>query len=277
MQISPFRAVLVFGGILFLGIWLREAFYASLDAEIAPVVPQEISDVSQEEENILVDDPVSGGEIHLPLTLHGQARVFENVVSYRLEDESGAVLAEGTATAQAPDVGMYGIFSKEIFFSEPATPRGFMTVYSVSPKDGSEQDSVRIPVVFANDAAVNLSISVARAEDFARGECSATALLPRRRPATKLVAHEALRALEEGVTEEEYLEGYRSFFGDKKILRSITLRDGVAEVLVPKGLFSGEEHACVHSVMHDQIVQTLEQFPTISRVEIREEGSDVLW
>ena len=104
-------------------------------------------EVLQEEKNITVVLPVTGSSVSSPFIVKGSARVFENVVSIELTDDKGSVLFEGTAMADAPDVGQFGPYEKDIEFSTTAG-RGMLTVYQASAKDGSRIDVVTIPVIF---------------------------------------------------------------------------------------------------------------------------------
>ena len=62
-------------------------------------------------------------------------------------DDNGIVLFEGTAIANAPDVGQFGPFEKQIEFNTNALS-GTLTVYQASAKDGSRIDVVTIPLKF---------------------------------------------------------------------------------------------------------------------------------
>ena len=104
--------------------------------------------VPTESTNIKVTSPRQGDTIVSPVTISGSARVFENVVSYRVVDSNGIVLASGVTTANSPDVGQFGDYSVAVTFTPPATPSGTVEVYQSSAKDGSEIDKVSIPVNF---------------------------------------------------------------------------------------------------------------------------------
>lgn len=98
--------------------------------------------------NVVVTDPVPNAEVTSPLTIRGRARVFENVFNYRLRDADGKVLVSGHSMANAPDVGMFGPFEVTLEFTKPKGTTGTLEVYSLSAKDGSEMNVVRMPVVF---------------------------------------------------------------------------------------------------------------------------------
>lgn len=97
--------------------------------------------------NIIVSQPKPNQQITLPLTVKGQARVFENQFSYRVKDETGEVLDKGSVTANSPDMGQFGPF--EINIKSIALPKSHkltIELFSNSAKDGTEQDLVVIPV-----------------------------------------------------------------------------------------------------------------------------------
>lgn len=97
---------------------------------------------------IWVTDPKPGAQVTSPVTVRGDACVFEATVSIRVVTEDGTKLAE-THTNAAEGAPGRGPFSASVKFTPPPSgTRGFVEVYWASPKDGSEQDLVRIPVVF---------------------------------------------------------------------------------------------------------------------------------
>lgn len=98
--------------------------------------------------NIVVNNPSWNQTISSPITVSGQARVFENTVNIRLRNSNNKILAETFTTAQSPDIGLYGPFSKNIIFTPPGTSTGFFEIFTQSAKDGSEIDKVITLVKF---------------------------------------------------------------------------------------------------------------------------------
>lgn len=99
------------------------------------------------EPSIWVTAPTPGQKIGSPLEVQGSARVFEAAVNLRLIDNTGEILAEGTATATS------GAPSREDFvFSLPFTGSvsgsGNLEVFWISPEDGKEMDKVVVPVTW---------------------------------------------------------------------------------------------------------------------------------
>lgn len=94
---------------------------------------------------IWVTHPSESQVVGIPLLIKGSARVYEGTVQIRLSDNSGTVLAESTATASEGPPGR-GDFETSLKFNPPSEGKGTLEVYWVSPKDGSEQDKVTVPV-----------------------------------------------------------------------------------------------------------------------------------
>lgn len=98
--------------------------------------------------NITVTAPRPNERVGIPLIIEGEARVFENVVNYRLVAENGVELAEGFTTADALDIGQFGPFRGELMYAAETDGRGTVEVFWYSAKDGSEVDKVIIPVFY---------------------------------------------------------------------------------------------------------------------------------
>jgi hypothetical protein len=98
---------------------------------------------------ILVKEPLANTRVRSPLTISGDASVFEAALIWQVTDTAGRVLASGftTATAGAP---AKGTFSVTATYAEPASDIiGFAEVYTRSPKDGTIDEIVRVPLVIA--------------------------------------------------------------------------------------------------------------------------------
>lgn len=120
--------------------------------EKEPSVFEEKEDAKNEEvvtsENIIVQTPRPGTILASPISITGKARVFENTVHVDIKKENGEVMISEVATAKVKDVGEYGEFDIQIRFYFRNTQKGFIEVYSLSPKDGSRENLVSIPVNF---------------------------------------------------------------------------------------------------------------------------------
>jgi hypothetical protein len=96
---------------------------------------------------ITVSRPAANARVTSPLTISGDASVFEATLQWRVTDSAGRVLAQGvtTATAGAPARGTYAVIAT---FTPPSRDTiGIVEVYERSPRDGSIDEIVRVPVV----------------------------------------------------------------------------------------------------------------------------------
>lgn len=92
--------------------------------------------------NITIDEPDWNDKITSQVTVSGQARVFENTVNIRLRSSDDKILVNTFTTANSPDVGQYGDYSKTFMFTTPGTSNGYLEVFNKSAKDGSEINKV---------------------------------------------------------------------------------------------------------------------------------------
>lgn len=100
--------------------------------------------------NIVVFTPAENETVTFPYTVTGKARTFESNVQLRIEDENGTQLYNTFTTVDAPDMGEYGPFSIRLMGTETGVI-GFsgaatIVVFETSAKDGSEINTVRIPL-----------------------------------------------------------------------------------------------------------------------------------
>ena len=98
---------------------------------------------------IVVRQPLANSRVTSPVTISGDASVFEGNVNWRIADTAGRALAEGntTASAGAPGRGTFTITAT--YPDPPADTLGFVEVFEVSPRDGTISEIVRVPVVLA--------------------------------------------------------------------------------------------------------------------------------
>ncbi len=114
---------------------------ATPSASPAPTV------LSSAKGGITVSRPQPNARIMSPATIAGDASVFEAALRWRITDSAGRVLAQGntTASAGAPARGTYTVTAT---FAPPATDTiAIVEVFSVSQKDGTIDEIVRVPVV----------------------------------------------------------------------------------------------------------------------------------
>ena len=99
---------------------------------------------------ITVSAPLANARITTPVTIRGDASVFEAALQWRIVDGGGKVLSEGITTASA-GAPARGTFTVSASFPPPAADTiGAIEVYDRSPKDGTVDELVRVPVVIAH-------------------------------------------------------------------------------------------------------------------------------
>jgi hypothetical protein len=81
------------------------------------------------------------------IQLSGAARVFEANVVWRVKDSAGKVIANGHFLASLGSSAVWGTFDTDVQVPPQFTGNVTLEVYEASPKDGSEQGLVQIPLV----------------------------------------------------------------------------------------------------------------------------------
>ena len=89
--------------------------------------------------------PAVNAKLTSPVTISGDASVFEAALAWRITDTAGRVIVEGFTTASLGAPGR-GTFSVSASYTVPAETVAFIEVFSRSAKDGSIDEIVRIPV-----------------------------------------------------------------------------------------------------------------------------------
>ena len=99
--------------------------------------------------SIVVRQPLANTRVRSPLTISGDASVFEANLIWQLTDTAGRVIVGGitTATAGAPQRGTFTITAT--YTDPPSDTIGFAEVFTRSPRDGLVDEIVRVPIVLA--------------------------------------------------------------------------------------------------------------------------------
>lgn len=97
---------------------------------------------------ILVEYPGKGWAVQSPLRVAGSANVFEAQFQAELKDSTGHVIAAQSIHATS-GTGTRGTFDTTIAFSATATGPATLTVFDISPRDGSRIDVVTVPLQLA--------------------------------------------------------------------------------------------------------------------------------
>jgi hypothetical protein len=99
-------------------------------------------------ENFRLFEPAPGSTVAVgrPLTVRGQARVFEATFILELEDGHN-LLASQVVTAD--NAGPHwGNFSVELEFDAPTSPYGTLLFVTIDADDGSRREELAVPVKF---------------------------------------------------------------------------------------------------------------------------------
>ncbi|HEY6959252.1 MAG TPA: Gmad2 immunoglobulin-like domain-containing protein, partial [Candidatus Limnocylindria bacterium] len=103
--------------------------------------PRTVSD------RIAVASPAPASAAQRSFTLSGLARTFEANVVWRVKDASGKIVANGHTTASIGTSVFWGTFSAPVTLPSSVSGNVTLEVYEVSPKDGTEQGVVSVPLV----------------------------------------------------------------------------------------------------------------------------------
>ncbi|HEV8534770.1 MAG TPA: Gmad2 immunoglobulin-like domain-containing protein [Candidatus Limnocylindria bacterium] len=94
-------------------------------------------------------EPLANARVRSPLTISGEASVFEANLEWAVTDTAGRSLAKGftTASAGAPERGTFTITAT---YTDPSSDAiGFAEVFTRSPVNGLVDEIVRVPIVLA--------------------------------------------------------------------------------------------------------------------------------
>jgi hypothetical protein len=105
--------------------------------------------LSSADGSITVTKPLANAPLASPAEIAGTASVFEAALQWRIVDSAGRVIVEGIATASAgaPARGDFSVTAT--FTTPPGVVYATVEDYSRSPKDGSIDEIVRVPVTLA--------------------------------------------------------------------------------------------------------------------------------
>lgn len=237
-----------------------------------PTVPLSGPEIQTSSKNITVTSPRPYEEVGLPLKIEGKARVFENMVSFRLKDNAGKMLVQDNVYANAPDTGQFGLFSKEINYPKPSAKEGILEIYQASAKDGSDTDKVSIPIIFKNVESLTVKVFLAHGEKGSNADCSKVFPVNRIIPKTTAVGRVVLQELIKGLTDQERTDGYSTTINAGTKIQNLTIKDKVATVDFSEDLQKNVGGSCMVGLIRAQIVETLKQFETVDSVVISING-----
>lgn len=223
--------------------------------------------------NIRVFRPCPHQEVTMPVVIAGEARVFENAFSYRIRDADGSILLEGHDTANAPDIGFFGPFTVSLSYPKPKGTTGTVEVFTYSAKDGSQIDTVTIPVRFAagiDSMQVDLYFPNAN-DDPDVTDCSRVRAVKRWIPRDARTARHALEELLRGPSILDIGQGFTTSIPQGVTMQRLAIENGVAEADFSIAIETGG--SCRVIAIRSQIARTLKQFPSVQSVVISVNGN----
>ncbi len=221
--------------------------------------------------NILVDLPHGNDTIHGTIHVSGRARVFEAALSWALVVHGTPVLLGNTMTsAGAPE---FGAFRFDIV-PPPTAGDGdaLVRVFTHSPRDGSVQDLVEIPIHLAAAPPSGRTMRIWFMRSVPNGV--ADEAVTRRLPDTAAVATAALQELVRGPSTDEVARGILAPLPPGTQLRSINISDGTARADFTHHL-TDDSDAARRRAAFRAITLTLKEFSTVQNVVISVEGTPV--
>jgi hypothetical protein len=247
-----------------------------LDATTSQAVTLSKGEISSASKNVIVSSLVKNQALASPFVLLGRARVFENGVSWRVRDGLGNIIASGNTLTNAREAGTYGQYRVRAFLQKlPKTSTGKVEVYTISPRDGSEQDTVTVPVRLNTGASLVKVFFPNTVKDPEVKACDVTYPVTRRIPKTTELAEAAVLDLLEGPTAAEQMDGSRTAIVQGTSLRSFTKSGETVTVDFSREFTQGVSDVCFAKALRAQVEQTLRQFPGVNVVKISVEGADI--
>lgn len=98
--------------------------------------------------NIIIYEPQVNATVSSPIKISGKGRAFEGTIYISIKSKEGIEIIKENISLPAGDPQKLKSFTAYIPYDFDYTQEGYLEIYSISPKDGSIQDLVRIPVKF---------------------------------------------------------------------------------------------------------------------------------
>ena len=223
--------------------------------------------------NVIVFSPAPNEEISSPITIRGEARVFESTFAYRLYDGDVGLLFEGHAMTASPDAGLFGPFEVIKTYPPPKSQGGTLEVFEYSAKDGSEINKVVVPVKFAKSGTMSVKAFFSnKIYDPNASDCARVYPVTRTIEQTQAVARVALDGLLRGPIASEVSDGFITNIPKGVMIQSLTIGDGILRVDFNETLEFQVGGSCRVAAIRSQIRETAKQFPSVRDVVISING-----
>jgi hypothetical protein len=233
------------------------------------------------EKGLVITNIKAGDEISSPLKITGYVNGdgwsgFEGQVgTVKLLDEAGNELAATYLPATTEWMKLPTNFEANMEFQSPKDQNGTLVFMNENasglPENGRE---FRLPVIIKKTAAETMIVKAYFNNSQLDPENSCNKVFPAERQVAKTegVARAALEELLKGPTEAEKLKGFITSINQGVSINSIKIANGTATVDFDEQLEYQVGGSCRVNAIRAQIIQTLEQFPTIKSVIISING-----
>lgn len=227
---------------------------------------------------IIIYSPSSGDAIMSPVSVSGKVKgtwMFEASFPASVLDANGNEL--GVAPITTSENWMtedFVSFSGRISFSQPTTQNGFVVFNNDNPSGLPENSKeFRVPVKFGQASETMVVKAYFNNSDLdPETSCNKVFPVDRQVPRTQAVAKAALEELLKGPTTQEEDNKYFTSINSGVKIQSLTIENGTAKVDLDEQLEFQVGGSCRVAAIRAQIIQTLEQFPTVQNVIISIDG-----
>jgi len=225
-------------------------------------------------ENITVNSPLTNDAVDNPIHVTGEARVFENVVSWRLLDVDKNILTSGTTEAAAPDMGQFGPFDFYVVVPAVTDKNITLEVFQASAKDGSDTDLVSIPLALNRIDSTEIKLYFHNNTLDPEITCVKTFAVRQEIVATQSPARAAMVLLLQGYPDFNGQEtDYYSAIPFRTWLKDISISaDGIATVDFGGAIAGPMGGSCLVGSISAEIENTLKQFDSVKEVKILIDG-----
>lgn len=199
-----------------------------------------------------------------PVLVRGDARTFENSVSLRIRDASGALIHE-TFTTSVGEMGQHNPYEASLWITRDPGATITVEAFEYSANDGSVRSLTRRTVPYAVER-------VPIALFFPVGDCTKLVKFSRTVPKSVAMARLLLEALLAGPTPDEARRGASGVFPKGSAIRSVALRGDELHVDFNERL-RNVGGSCAAQAIRDTVTRTLLQLPNVKRVRISAQGS----
>jgi len=226
------------------------------------------------EKNITIISPKANETVSFPFVVKGEARVFENQFNIRIKSYDGAILYEDIVMANAPDMGQFGPYEKNIDYllKQPENNNLILEVLDYSAKDGSEQDLVSVPIKINFSETRKVKIFLGSSKLDPEASCNKVFAVERIIPKTQTPSIATINVLLKGQSAEEKNTGYFTSINADVKLQKLTIENGTAKADFDEQLEASVGGSCRVSAIRAQITETLKQFPSVKDVIISING-----